>query len=67
MINFIEGLSCMEFLIGVAGIAGAIEQYKSIYPATVLVIISIFSILICEKIEFRKKVKHERKNYKRIY
>lgn len=69
MINLLQGLSVMGFLVGAAGIAGAIELDQSPARAFIIAIVSMISLFILEKIEIKiKRVKkYERKNNSRIY
>lgn len=58
MINILQGLSFMGVLVGIAGLAGAIELNQS--PATAIAVIIIAAILlfIFEKVEDYGKNNH---------
>lgn len=63
-----EGFSFVGCLIGIAGLAGAVELEQSPAPAVIITVISFIIIFICEKAEDRRRLKrYGRKNYKRIY
>lgn len=67
MLNFIQGVSFMGFIIGVASIAGAVELDRSPVAAIILSIISIIFLYMIEDIKERKGKRRNGKNNYRFY